>query len=53
MLQDQDRIFTNLYGFESAELKAAKKRGDWDKTKSFLDKGPEWSRVRWGLPRSR
>lgn len=41
-LHDKDRIFTNLYGWESADLKTAKKRGDWDKTKSFIKKGREW-----------
>lgn len=40
MLKDKDRIFTNLYGFEGADLAAAKSRGDWDKTASFL-KDPE------------
>lgn len=39
MLQDKDRIFTNLYGTEDSNLKAAKKRGDWDKTKDILAKG--------------
>lgn len=42
MLSQKDKIFTNLYGYESANLEAARKRGDWDKTKEFLDKGPEW-----------
>jgi NADH-quinone oxidoreductase subunit F len=42
MLKDQDRIFTNLYGLQSADLKAAKKRGDWDGTKNILAKGTEW-----------
>ncbi len=42
MLQDKDRIFTNLYGFESFSLDAAKKRGDWDKTKDLIFKGKEW-----------
>lgn len=42
MLQEKDKIFTNLYGFESAELSAAKKRGDWSDTKKFLDQGTEW-----------
>ncbi len=42
MLRKEDRIFTNLYGEESASLDAAKKRGDWDKTKEFLDKGSDW-----------
>lgn len=42
MLSDKDRIFTNLYGQEPAALPAAKKRGDWDKTKDFMTKGREW-----------
>ncbi|MDE0943369.1 MAG: NADH-quinone oxidoreductase subunit NuoF [Alphaproteobacteria bacterium] len=41
MLSDQDRIFTNLYGFQDWGLEAARKRGDWDNTKAILDKGPE------------
>ena len=41
MLQDKDRIFTNLYGFESWELKSAQKRGDWDGTKAILELGRE------------
>ena len=36
MLTEKDRIFTNLHGVESFGLKAAKKRGDWDKTKEIL-----------------
>jgi NADH-quinone oxidoreductase subunit F len=42
MLQDKDRIFTNLYGIEDWRLEAAKKRGDWDNTKAILDKGRDW-----------
>lgn len=42
MLNDKDRIFTNLYGHEPAALAAAKKRGDWDKTKDFITKGRDW-----------
>tara|TARA_R110002126_G_scaffold13118_1_gene56268 strand:+ start:509245 stop:510531 length:1287 start_codon:yes stop_codon:yes gene_type:complete len=42
MLQDKDRIYTNLYGFESFALKDAQKRGDWDKTGSFVKKGADW-----------
>jgi len=42
MLQDKDRIFTNLYGFQSWQLDAARKRGIWDGTKELLAKGPEW-----------
>ena len=41
MLRDEDRIFTNLYGFQHWGLAAARKRGDWDNTKAILDKGPE------------
>ena len=41
MLADQDRIFTNIYGWEGADLKSAKKRGDWSKTSSLMKKGPD------------
>lgn len=41
MLNDKDRIFTNLYGFEDWKLAAAKKRGDWDNTKAILAKGQD------------
>jgi NADH-quinone oxidoreductase subunit F len=42
MLQDKDRIFTNLYGLHSPDLEAAKKRGAWHLTKEMLDLGPDW-----------
>jgi NADH-quinone oxidoreductase subunit F len=42
MLQDKDRIFTNLYGFESPGIDAAMKRGDWDGTKELIAKGQDW-----------
>ena len=41
MLDDSDRIFTNLYGWESPGLAAARKRGDWSGTAGLLAKGPE------------
>lgn len=41
-LQDKDRIFTNLYGFEPFNLEYARKRGDWDGTKDLIFKGKEW-----------
>ena len=41
MLKDEDRVFTNLYGFQDWGLEAAYKRGDWDHTKSILEKGPD------------
>lgn len=36
MLEDKDRIFTNLYGWESFSLPEAQKRGDWDKTADYI-----------------
>merc|ERR1711975_65979 len=41
-LRDQDRIFQNLYGRYPADLKSAKRMGDWHKTKEILDKGHDW-----------
>jgi NADH-quinone oxidoreductase subunit F len=41
MLADSDRIFTNLYGFQPWNLDAARKRGDWEDTKSLLALGPD------------
>ncbi|MEQ8698131.1 MAG: NADH-quinone oxidoreductase subunit NuoF, partial [Bauldia litoralis] len=42
MLDDKDRIFTNLYGFEDWGLDGAKKRGDWDNTAQFIKQGRSW-----------
>jgi NADH-quinone oxidoreductase F subunit len=42
MLHDKDRIFTDLYGDEGADLEAAKARGDWDGTAGMIQKGREW-----------
>jgi len=39
MLQDKDRIFTNIYGWQEAGLSGSKKRGDWDNTKAILAVG--------------
>ena len=41
MLDDKDRIFTNLYGFQPWTLEHARKRGDWADTKALLDLGPD------------
>ena len=41
MLQDKDRIFTNVHGFQSPGLKAAQKRGDWDNTKALMALGQD------------
>ncbi len=40
-LADKDRIFTNVYGFQSADLKAAQARGDWDKTADLMKLGQD------------
>ena len=40
-LQDKDRIFTNVYGYQPWDLEAARKRGDWDNTKALLERGPD------------
>ena len=42
MLQDRDRIFTNLYGLRDWRLPGARQRGDWDGTKALLEKGQDW-----------
>ena len=42
MLRDEDRIFTNIYGFHSADLLTAKSRGDWDNTADLIKKGRDW-----------
>ena len=42
MITNKDKIFTNIDGREAASLSAAKKRGDWDKTKSLIHNGRDW-----------
>lgn len=42
MLADQDRIYTNIYGWEPFSLDYARARGDWDGTKDILAKGRDW-----------
>ena len=39
MLDDKDRIFTNLYGLEDWRLKAAMRRGAWDGTAALIALG--------------
>ena len=41
MLADKDRIFTNLYGFQSWRLDAARARGDWDDTAVLMARGQD------------
>ena len=40
-LADKDRIFTNVYGYQSPFLKAAQARGDWDNTKKLMAIGQD------------
>ena len=42
MLQDKDRIFTNIYGLKDKSLKGAMSRGHWDGTKALIEKGKDW-----------
>jgi NADH-quinone oxidoreductase subunit F len=42
MLADQDRIFTNLYGFHDPGIEAARKRGAWNGTADMIRMGPDW-----------
>ena len=39
MLRDEDRIFTNLYGWMDSSLAGARKRGDWQNTAKLLQLG--------------
>ena len=41
-LRDEDRIFTNLYGFHDWGLAGAQVRGDWDGPKEIMAKGRDW-----------
>ena len=42
MLQDKDRIFTNLYGDFGRDIVSAKSRGDWKDTTAIIAKGKDW-----------
>ena len=42
MLREEDKIFTNLYGFDDWSLTGAKKRGIWSNTKEIIDKGSDF-----------
>ncbi|MBB4630439.1 NADH-quinone oxidoreductase subunit NuoF [Sphingosinicella soli] len=42
LLEDKDRIFTNVYGWQDWGVKGALKRGDWDGTKDIIAKGQDW-----------
>ena len=40
-IDDKDRIFTNIYGFQDWKVEGAMKRGDWDKTKDLMARGQD------------
>ena len=42
ILEDKDRIFTNLYGLQDWRLEGAKARGCWNGAKDILDFGKDW-----------
>ena len=42
MLEDKDRIFTNLYGLHDWRLEAARKRGAWNGTADLIRMGHDW-----------
>ena len=42
MLEDKDRIFTNIYGRHDLSLKGAMSRGHWDGTGEIIAKGRDW-----------
>ncbi|HEY9218958.1 MAG TPA: NADH-quinone oxidoreductase subunit NuoF [Phenylobacterium sp.] len=42
ILEDKDRIFTNLYGLHDFGLEGAKKRGAYNLTREMLQQTPEW-----------
>ena len=41
-LQDQDRIFTNVYMDGDPFIDGALKRGDWHQTKEIISMGHDW-----------
>jgi len=42
LLDEKDRIFTNLYGHRDRSIKGAIQRGAWTNTKNILLKGSDW-----------
>src|SRR6201994_1951311 len=42
ILEDKDRIFTNLYGLQDWRLEAAKQRGAWNATADMIAMGGAW-----------
>jgi len=44
MLDERDRVFTNLYGQFAPDLQAAEQRGVWDNSRHIAQKGADWIR---------
>ena len=42
MLNDSERIFTNLYGRDECTLAGARRRGHWDGTAQIIANGQDW-----------
>lgn len=42
MLDNKDRVFSNINGTEGFDLNSSKKRGTWDNTKDIIAKGSEF-----------
>ncbi len=42
VLEDKDRIFTNLYGLHDPGLDGARRRGCWNGTAEMVGYGPDW-----------
>jgi NADH-quinone oxidoreductase subunit F len=42
ILEDKDRIFTNLYGLHDPMLAGARQRGAWNSTADILSMGRDW-----------
>ena len=42
ILEDKDRIFTNLYGWHDPMLAGARQRGAWNSTADILSMGRDW-----------
>src|SRR3712207_9168002 len=42
ILEDKDRIFTNLYGLHDPMLAGARQRGAWNATPDILSMGRDW-----------
>ena len=42
MISADNIIFKDLHGFDGSSIENCEKRGDWDNTKSLLEKGSDW-----------